>query len=149
MRTRGVQEWYPIPPHTIIPGTGPVLQCITQLFSILSPRCLQTPMQPSTCYRLKCDLSVKTVSFHCAIYIFLSSHNWRQRHLWLCIKDRQSNGCLADRPLCCKQCRMLCPNTGWCVTDWICCAMVCGVTEQSITAMHTICLSSHESGALR
>jgi len=35
------------PPHTIILGAGPVWRCITQLFSIVSPLCLQTRMQTS------------------------------------------------------------------------------------------------------
>ncbi|GFY14429.1 hypothetical protein TNCV_1314831 [Trichonephila clavipes] len=44
--------------------------------------------------------SVKTTSFHSATNILLSSHHWRWRRLWFCVKGRPSNGCLADRPLC-------------------------------------------------
>ena len=101
-----------IPPHTIIPGAGPVWRCITQLFSIISPWCLQTQMQPSWCYRQKRDSSVKTISFHSAVHILLSSHHWRRRRLWFCVKGRRSNGRLADRPLCCKRRRMVRADTG-------------------------------------
>ncbi|GFX98339.1 hypothetical protein TNCV_4909821 [Trichonephila clavipes] len=31
--------------HTIMPDAGPVWRCITQLFGILSPRCLQTRIE--------------------------------------------------------------------------------------------------------
>ncbi|GFV92753.1 hypothetical protein TNCV_1376031 [Trichonephila clavipes] len=111
MSTRGEREGYPIPPHTIIPGAGPVWQCITQLFSILSPRCLQTRIRPSWCCRQMRDSSVKTTSFHSAAHILLSLQQWRRRHLWFCAKGRPSNGRLADRPLCCKRRRMVRADT--------------------------------------
>ncbi|GFU05960.1 hypothetical protein TNCV_3395111 [Trichonephila clavipes] len=49
------------------------------------------------------DSSVKTTSFHSATHILFSSHHWRRRRLWFCVKGRPSNGRLADRPLCCKR----------------------------------------------
>ncbi|GFY07659.1 uncharacterized protein TNCV_4095291 [Trichonephila clavipes] len=63
--------------------------------------------------------SVKTTSFHSAAHILLSSHQWRRRHLWFYVKGRPSNGCLADRPLCCKRRRMgvaftEASNVHWC-----------------------------------
>ncbi|GFV51617.1 hypothetical protein TNCV_3210631 [Trichonephila clavipes] len=94
-----------------MPGAGPVGRCITQLFSILSPRCIQTRIRPSWCCRQMCDSSVKTASFHSAIRILLPSHHWRQRHLWFCVKGRPSSGCLSDRPLCCKRRRMVPADT--------------------------------------
>ncbi|GFX18033.1 hypothetical protein TNCV_1577121 [Trichonephila clavipes] len=90
------------------------------------------------------DSSVKTTSFHSAAYILLSSHHWRWRHLWFCVKGRPSNGRLADRPLCYKWRRMLRVDTEWCVIDSMCCATVHDVTELSVTAMRTICLSLRE-----
>ncbi|GFY29293.1 hypothetical protein TNCV_4724211 [Trichonephila clavipes] len=77
------------------------------LFSILSPRCLQTRIRPSWCSRQMRDSSVKTTSFHSATHILLSLHHWRRRHLWFCVKGRPSNGRFADRPLCCKRRRMV------------------------------------------
>ncbi|GFW20451.1 hypothetical protein TNCV_4547181 [Trichonephila clavipes] len=76
------------------------------MFSILSPRCLQTRIRQSWCYRQMRDSSVKTTSFHSAAHILLSSYHWRRRRLWFCVKGRPSNGRLADRPLCCKRRRM-------------------------------------------
>ncbi|GFW64935.1 hypothetical protein TNCV_392011 [Trichonephila clavipes] len=99
MRTRRVREWYPTPPHTIIPGTGSVGRCIT--FSILSPRCLQTQIRSSWCCRQMRDSSVKTTSFYSAAHTHISSHNLRRRRLWFYVKGRQNNGRLADRTLCC------------------------------------------------
>ncbi|GFV79879.1 hypothetical protein TNCV_1727041 [Trichonephila clavipes] len=99
MRTSRVR--YPIPPHSIIPGAGPLWWCMTQI-SILSPRCLLTRIRPSWSCRQMRDSSVKTTSYHSATHILLSSHHWRQRRLWFCVKGRPSNGRLADRPLCCK-----------------------------------------------
>ncbi|GFX50837.1 hypothetical protein TNCV_2731911 [Trichonephila clavipes] len=90
------------------------------------------------------DSSVKKTSFHSATHILLPSHNWWRRRLWFCVKGRRSNGRLADRPLCCKQRRMVRADTEWCVTGSMCYAMVRDVTERSVTAMRTICLSSHE-----
>ncbi|GFW03834.1 hypothetical protein TNCV_2049501 [Trichonephila clavipes] len=52
------------------------------------------------------DSSVKINSFHSATHILLSSYHWRWRRLWFCVKGRQSNGHLADGPLCCKRRRM-------------------------------------------
>ncbi|GFY16944.1 hypothetical protein TNCV_3690021 [Trichonephila clavipes] len=52
------------------------------------------------------DSSVKTTSFHSSTHILLSSHHWRRRRLWFCVKCRPSNGRLADRPLCCKRRQM-------------------------------------------
>ncbi|GFT11135.1 hypothetical protein TNCV_1084831 [Trichonephila clavipes] len=49
------------------------------------------------------DSPVKTTSFHSATHILLSTHRWGRRCLWFCVKDRQSNGRLAERPLCCKR----------------------------------------------
>ncbi|GFT44700.1 hypothetical protein TNCV_2844921 [Trichonephila clavipes] len=66
MRTRGGRERHPIPPHPIIPVAGPVWRCITQLFIILSPRCLQTRIRPSWYCRQVRDSSVNTTSFHFA-----------------------------------------------------------------------------------
>ncbi|GFU90193.1 hypothetical protein TNCV_3873971 [Trichonephila clavipes] len=109
--TKGVRELYTIPPHIIIPCAGPVWRCITQLFSILSPQCHQTRIRPSWFCRQMRDSSVKTTSFHSATHILLSSHHWRQRHLWFCVKGRRSNERLADRPLCCKWCRMVRADT--------------------------------------
>ncbi|GFW84219.1 hypothetical protein TNCV_4878821 [Trichonephila clavipes] len=111
MRTRGERELYPIPPHTIIPGSGPVCRCITQLFSILSPWYRQTRIRPSWCCRQMRDSSVRTTSFHSAAYILLSSHHWRPRRLWFCVKGRPSNGRLVDIPLCCKRRRMVRADT--------------------------------------
>ncbi|GFV56642.1 uncharacterized protein TNCV_951541 [Trichonephila clavipes] len=48
----------------------PVWRCITQLFSILSPRCLQTRIRSSWCCRQMRDSSVKTTSFHSATTSF-------------------------------------------------------------------------------
>ncbi|GFX57610.1 uvrD_C_2 domain-containing protein [Trichonephila clavipes] len=67
---------------------------------------LKTRIPPSGCWRQLRDSSVKTTSFHSAIHILLSSHHWRWRRLWFCVKGRPSNGWLADRPLCCKRRRM-------------------------------------------
>ncbi|GFU23097.1 hypothetical protein TNCV_3515431 [Trichonephila clavipes] len=111
MHTRGMQERYPIPPHTIISGAGPVRLCITQLFRILSPRCLQTQIRPSWCCRQMRESSLKTTSFHSATHIILLSHHWWRRRLWFDIKDRPRNGHLADRPLCCKRRRMVRADT--------------------------------------
>ncbi|GFY01179.1 hypothetical protein TNCV_5076461 [Trichonephila clavipes] len=86
-------------------------QCITQLFSILSPRCLQTRNRPSWCCRQMRDSSVKATSFYSAAHILLSSHHWWLRRLWFCVKGRPSNGRLADRPLYCKRRRMVRANT--------------------------------------
>ncbi|GFW37901.1 hypothetical protein TNCV_4631031 [Trichonephila clavipes] len=72
-------------------------------FSILAPRCLQTRIRPSWCCRQMRDSPVKTTSFHSAAYILLSSHYWRRRRQWFCVKGRPSNGRLVDRPLCCKR----------------------------------------------
>ncbi|GFV11569.1 hypothetical protein TNCV_975591 [Trichonephila clavipes] len=66
----------PIPPHTMIPGAGPVGRCVTQLFSILFPRCLQIRIRPSWCCRQMRDSSVKATSFHSAAHILLSEHHW-------------------------------------------------------------------------
>ncbi|GFS52269.1 transposable element Tcb2 transposase [Trichonephila clavipes] len=52
------------------------------------------------------ESSVKTTAFNSAAHILLSSHHWRRRCLWFCVKGRPSNGRLADRPLCCKRRRM-------------------------------------------
>ncbi|GFU40151.1 hypothetical protein TNCV_5092901 [Trichonephila clavipes] len=90
------------------------------------------------------DPSVKITSFHSAAQILLSSHHWRRRRLWFCVKGRPSYGRLADRPLCCKRRRMVRADTESCVADSMCCAMVRDVTERSVTAMRTICLSSRE-----
>ncbi|GFV38689.1 hypothetical protein TNCV_4420571 [Trichonephila clavipes] len=57
------------------------------------------------------DSLVKTTSFHTAALILLSSHHWRRRLLWFCIKCRPSNRSLTDRPLCCKRCRMVRADT--------------------------------------
>ncbi|GFT70100.1 hypothetical protein TNCV_2785231 [Trichonephila clavipes] len=48
------------------------------------------------CCRQMCDSSVKTTSFHSATHILLSSHHWRRRRLWFCVKGRPRNGRLAD-----------------------------------------------------
>ncbi|GFV35665.1 hypothetical protein TNCV_1892751 [Trichonephila clavipes] len=85
------------------------------------------------------DSSVKTTSFHSATHILLSSHHWRRRRLWFCVKGKPSNGRFADRPFYCKRRRMVRADTER--TD---CATVRDVTERSVTAMHTICLSSPE-----
>ncbi|GFW27712.1 hypothetical protein TNCV_765941 [Trichonephila clavipes] len=92
------------------------------------------------------DSSVKTISFHSAAHVLLSSHQWRWRCLWFCVTGRPNNGLLADRPLYCKRCRMVCVDTESYVTDSIsmCCATVHDVTVRSTTAMRTICLSSRE-----
>ncbi|GFV68346.1 hypothetical protein TNCV_575981 [Trichonephila clavipes] len=82
---------------------GPVWRCITQLFGIPSPRCLQTRIRPSWCGKQMRDSSVKTTSFRYATHIHFSSHHWRRRRLWFCVMGRPSNGRLADRPLCCKR----------------------------------------------
>ncbi|GFW60469.1 hypothetical protein TNCV_943361 [Trichonephila clavipes] len=97
-----MREGYPIPPHTIIPGVGPVWWCISQQLSILSPWCLPIRIRLPWCCRQMRDSSVKTTSFHSATHILPSSHHWRQRRLWFCVKGRPSNGRLADRPLCCN-----------------------------------------------
>ncbi|GFY12881.1 hypothetical protein TNCV_3074411 [Trichonephila clavipes] len=63
------------------------------------------------------DSSVMTNSFHSTNHIFLSSHQWRQRRLWFCVKGRPSNGRIVDKPLSCKQRRMACaacPHVMWC-----------------------------------
>ncbi|GFW57411.1 uncharacterized protein TNCV_543241 [Trichonephila clavipes] len=52
------------------------------------------------------DLSVKTTSFHSATHILLSSHHWRRRRLWFCVKGRRSNERLEDKPLGYKRRRM-------------------------------------------
>ncbi|GFV11687.1 hypothetical protein TNCV_976761 [Trichonephila clavipes] len=78
-----------------------------QLFSILCPRCLQSRIRPSWCCRQMSDSSVITTSFHSAAQILLSSHHWRWRHLWFCVKGRPINRRLADRSLCCKRRRMV------------------------------------------
>ncbi|GFU94825.1 hypothetical protein TNCV_4552771 [Trichonephila clavipes] len=84
---------------------------MTQLFSILSPRCLQTRIRQSWGGRQIRDSTVKTTSFHSATHILLSSHHWWRRCLWFCVKGRQSNGRLSDRPLCCKRRRMVRADT--------------------------------------
>ncbi|GFW89075.1 hypothetical protein TNCV_2685091 [Trichonephila clavipes] len=75
------------------------------------------------------DSSVKTTKLHYAAHILLSSHHWRWRRLWFCVKGRQINGRLADRPLCSKRRRMVRADTELCVTDSIFCATVHDVTE--------------------
>ncbi|GFW44143.1 hypothetical protein TNCV_3855041 [Trichonephila clavipes] len=78
------------------------------MFSILFPRCLQTRIRPSWCYRQMRDSSVKTTtSFHSAAHVLLSSHHWWRRRLWFCVKGRPSNGRLVVRPLCCKRRRIV------------------------------------------
>ncbi|GFY26034.1 hypothetical protein TNCV_1917841 [Trichonephila clavipes] len=77
---------------------------VHNLFSVLSPRCLQTRIiRPLWCCRQMRDSSVKTTSFHSATHILLSSHHRRRRRLCFCVKGKPSNGRLADRPLCCKR----------------------------------------------
>ncbi|GFV54291.1 hypothetical protein TNCV_4365661 [Trichonephila clavipes] len=88
-----------------------------QLFSILSPRCLQTQLQSSLCSRQMRDSSVRTTSFHSATHILLSSHRWWRTRLWFCVKGRPSNGRLADRPLCYKRRRMVRADTE-CAVLW-------------------------------
>ncbi|GFT75500.1 hypothetical protein TNCV_4833001 [Trichonephila clavipes] len=78
---------------------------------MLSPQCLQTGIRPSWCRRQMRDSSVKTTSFHSATHILLSPRHWRRRSPWLCVKGRPSNGCLADRPLCCKRRQMVRADT--------------------------------------
>ncbi|GFW71831.1 hypothetical protein TNCV_4658791 [Trichonephila clavipes] len=99
MCTRGVREGYSIPYHTIILGAGPVWWCITQLFSALSLRCLQTRIRPSWCCRQMRDSSAKKTSFHSAARILHSSYHLRRKRLWFCVRVRPSNGRIADRPL--------------------------------------------------
>ncbi|GFW18098.1 hypothetical protein TNCV_4006381 [Trichonephila clavipes] len=65
--------------------------------------CLQTQIRPPWCCRQMRDSLVKTTSFNSTAYILLSSHRWRRRRLWSCVKGRPSNGRLADRPFCCKR----------------------------------------------
>ncbi|GFT22119.1 hypothetical protein TNCV_3271721 [Trichonephila clavipes] len=71
-----------------------------QLFSILSPWCLQIRIRTSWSCRQIRDSLVKTIFFHSAAYIVLSPHHW------FFAKGRLNNGRLVDRPLCCKRCRM-------------------------------------------
>ncbi|GFX36214.1 uncharacterized protein TNCV_2065521 [Trichonephila clavipes] len=47
-------------------------------------------------------IQVKTISFHSATHILLSSHHWRRRRVGFCVKGRPRKERLADRPLCCK-----------------------------------------------
>ncbi|GFW87767.1 hypothetical protein TNCV_4487321 [Trichonephila clavipes] len=82
-----------------------------QLFSIISPWCLQNLIQPSRSFKQRRDSLVKRASFHSSTHILLSSHHWRRRRLWFCVKGRPSNGRLADRPLCCKRRRMVRADT--------------------------------------
>ncbi|GFX11233.1 uncharacterized protein TNCV_1893741 [Trichonephila clavipes] len=72
---------------------------------------LKTRIRPSWCCRQMRDSSVKTTTFYSASHILLSSHHWWWRRLWFCVKDRPSNGRLADRPLCCKRRRMVRSDT--------------------------------------
>ncbi|GFW10784.1 hypothetical protein TNCV_4919031 [Trichonephila clavipes] len=86
-------------------------RCITQMFSILHPRCLQTRIRTLWCYRQMLDSSVKTTSFHSAAHVLLSLHHWRWRRLWFCVKGRPFNGRLADRPIYYKRLRMVRADT--------------------------------------
>ncbi|GFU49834.1 hypothetical protein TNCV_4058721 [Trichonephila clavipes] len=99
------------------------------MFSLLSPRYLQTGIRLSWCCRQMRDSSVNTTSFPSAAHILLSSHHWRRSCLGFCVKGRPSNGRLADRPLYFKRRGMVRAGTEWCVTDSKFCAMVCYVTE--------------------
>ncbi|GFW83720.1 hypothetical protein TNCV_668331 [Trichonephila clavipes] len=133
-----------MPPLIIISGAGPCWRCKTQLFSILSPRCIHTRIRPLWCYRQMRDSSVKATSVPYAAHILLSSlHCWR-RHLWFCCKGRPSNERLAVRPRCSKCRRILREDTERCITDSMCCSTIRDVTERSVTVMRTIHLSSRE-----
>ncbi|GFV13542.1 uncharacterized protein TNCV_67451 [Trichonephila clavipes] len=44
--------------------------------------------------------------FHSVVHVRRSSHHWWRKHLWFPVKGKQSNGCLADIPFCCKRRRM-------------------------------------------
>ncbi|GFW65845.1 hypothetical protein TNCV_586711 [Trichonephila clavipes] len=87
------------------------------------------------------DLSVKTISFHSAAHILLSSHHWWMRRLWFCIKGRPSNGRLAVRPLCCKRHRWYAQILNdaiqtQCAVLWL----VMGLSDPSLPCAQFACL---------
>ncbi|GFX31184.1 hypothetical protein TNCV_2026851 [Trichonephila clavipes] len=92
--------------QTMIPGVEPFWQCITLKFRSLSPRCLQTQIQPSCCCRQKRNSSLNTMLFHSVVHIRRSSHHWMRKPLWFPVKGNRSNGILTDILFCCKQLRM-------------------------------------------
>lgn len=126
----------------MIPDAGPVWQCITQQFISLSLQWLPTRIRLSWCCRQKWDSSVNTMSFHSVVHVCCSSHYWWFKLLWFPVNGKWSNVCLVDIPLCYKLLWMVRADIKWCITDWICYAMVHDVAVRSITAMCTICLSS-------
>ncbi|GFY33015.1 hypothetical protein TNCV_2229661 [Trichonephila clavipes] len=65
----------------------------------------------------KRDSSVNTISFLSVVPVSRSSHHWWCKRLWLPVKDKRSNGRLADIPLCCKWRRMVRVNIDRCVTN--------------------------------
>ncbi|GFT55425.1 hypothetical protein TNCV_3189321 [Trichonephila clavipes] len=78
------------------------------------------------------DSSVKTSSFHSAANILLSSHQWQDQAMDVLRTDHYA------------------VNGGeWCDTDSMCWVTVRDVTERSITALRTICLSSREPISLK
>ncbi|GFU64706.1 hypothetical protein TNCV_876291 [Trichonephila clavipes] len=87
----------------MIPGAGPVWRFITQQFNNLSPRV--SPKSNPTIVMLQAEAEFiskhNAVPFSCPCHH--SSHHWRLKHLWFPVKGKQSNGFLADIPLCSKR----------------------------------------------
>ncbi|GFW66505.1 uncharacterized protein TNCV_3310241 [Trichonephila clavipes] len=64
----------------------------------------------------KQDSSVNTMKFHLIVHVHRSSHYRRRKSLWFPVKNKQSNGRLADIPLFCKQRRMFQQDGATCHT---------------------------------
>ncbi|GFV64596.1 hypothetical protein TNCV_4965771 [Trichonephila clavipes] len=65
----------------------------------------------------KRDSSVDTTWTYSVVHVQRSSHHWCRKRLWYPVRSKQSNGRLADIPLCCKRRRMVLVDNEWCVTD--------------------------------
>ncbi|GFT80316.1 hypothetical protein TNCV_1189781 [Trichonephila clavipes] len=84
----------------MIPGAGRVWCDITQQFRSLSPWCFQTRIELSCCCRQNRDLAVNTMPFHYVIHVLRPTYQWRRKCVSFPVKCKQSNGRLADIPLC-------------------------------------------------
>ncbi|GFX88215.1 uncharacterized protein TNCV_3407581 [Trichonephila clavipes] len=102
------------------------------------------------------DSSVKTTLFRSAPHILLSSHYWRRRRLWFCVKGTTSNGRLTGRPLCCKRRRMQQSNSivhgttlNECVVWWASkAALVMGAAILNAIQRGTLILFEKTQGSL-
>lgn len=88
--------------HTITPSDGLVWQRQMHIGNVHSPKCHQTHMQPSLCYKQNWNSSENMISCHSCIQVHRWSHYWRCCYLWCSVKGNQSHGHRPDRSCCCK-----------------------------------------------